>query len=214
MPVGMAIASAINWARHIAATGDVKNWKGPQTVNPKSVGECVAALALWESMKAAAKADTSVPDGPALELAAQCMDAVELIADRSPSAVLLAWDEAKHPRHGKGSKGGGRFAAKGAGKGGGHITAEQTVTGGAAKKPSRSRARDFLRKLGGLGRSSATRKKLDERKEETGLTQLARRWNRLSQAERRKKMRELLAAGKKLPEGWSFTADGSIRSGK
>lgn len=56
MPVGMAIASAINWAEHIAATGDVKQWKGPQTVNPKSVAECVAALALWESMKATANA--------------------------------------------------------------------------------------------------------------------------------------------------------------
>jgi hypothetical protein len=57
MAVGHAIASAINWCRHIAATGDVKQWKGPQSVNPKSRAECVAALALWESMKAAAKAD-------------------------------------------------------------------------------------------------------------------------------------------------------------
>lgn len=56
MPVGMAIASALNWARHIAATGDVKQWPGPQQVNPKSVGECVAALALWERMKAHARA--------------------------------------------------------------------------------------------------------------------------------------------------------------
>ncbi len=55
MPVGMAIASAINWARHIVATGDVKQWPGPQTVNPKSVAECVAALATWEAMKAHAR---------------------------------------------------------------------------------------------------------------------------------------------------------------
>lgn len=56
MPVGMAIASAINWAKHIARTGDVKQWPGPQQVNPKSVAECVAALALWETMKAHARA--------------------------------------------------------------------------------------------------------------------------------------------------------------
>ena len=56
MPVGKAIASAINWCKHIAATGDVKQWPGPQQVNPKSVAECVAALATWEAMKAAARA--------------------------------------------------------------------------------------------------------------------------------------------------------------
>ena len=59
MAVGHAIASAINWARHIVATGDVKQWPGPQQVNPKSVGECAAALALWERMKAHARASKS-----------------------------------------------------------------------------------------------------------------------------------------------------------
>lgn len=54
---GHAIASAINWCEHIVATGDVKQWPGPQQVNPTSVAECVAALATWEAMKAAAKAD-------------------------------------------------------------------------------------------------------------------------------------------------------------
>lgn len=56
MPVGMAIASALNWAAHICRTGDVKQWKGPQSVNPKSVAECCAAGALWERMKAEAHA--------------------------------------------------------------------------------------------------------------------------------------------------------------
>jgi hypothetical protein len=56
MPVGMAIASAINWAKYICSTGDVKQWKGPQSVKPSSVAECCAAVALWESMKAAAHA--------------------------------------------------------------------------------------------------------------------------------------------------------------
>lgn len=52
MQPGHAIASAINWCKHIAATGDVANWPGPQQVNPKSVAECVAALATWEAMRA------------------------------------------------------------------------------------------------------------------------------------------------------------------
>lgn len=56
MEVGHAIASAKNWCEHIVATGDVKQWPGPQQVNPKSVAECAAALAIWESMKAAAHA--------------------------------------------------------------------------------------------------------------------------------------------------------------
>lgn len=55
MQPGHAIASAINWCKHIVATGDVKQWPGPQHVNPKSVGECVAALATWEAMRAWAK---------------------------------------------------------------------------------------------------------------------------------------------------------------
>ena len=59
MGAGHAIASAINWARHIVRTGDVKQWKGPQQVNPKSVAECAAALALWESMKATNRAKKS-----------------------------------------------------------------------------------------------------------------------------------------------------------
>lgn len=51
MPVGRAIASAVNWAKHICATGDVKQWRGPQNVSPKSRAECCAAVALWENMK-------------------------------------------------------------------------------------------------------------------------------------------------------------------
>lgn len=59
MSPGHAIASAINWCKHIARTRDVKQWPGPQTVNPKSVAECVAALATWEAMKAWARANPS-----------------------------------------------------------------------------------------------------------------------------------------------------------
>ena len=56
MPVGQAIASAINWCKHIARTGDVKQWPGPQQVNPASVAECRAALATWAAMRAHARA--------------------------------------------------------------------------------------------------------------------------------------------------------------
>lgn len=56
MAAGHAIASALNWARHIVATGDVKQWPGPQQVNPGSVGECAEALAVWAEMRAYAKA--------------------------------------------------------------------------------------------------------------------------------------------------------------
>lgn len=56
MPVGIAIASAINWAKHICTTGDVKQWRGPQQVRPKARAETCAAVALWTAMKAASRA--------------------------------------------------------------------------------------------------------------------------------------------------------------
>jgi len=71
MPVHVAIPSAINWAKHMCATGDVKSWKGPQQVSPKSRAEACAAVALWNSMKAAAKTDTTaVPATEQIDLAA------------------------------------------------------------------------------------------------------------------------------------------------
>ena len=56
MEPGHAIASAKNWAAHICATGDVKQWPGPQQVRPTSRAECCAAVALWNSMRAYARA--------------------------------------------------------------------------------------------------------------------------------------------------------------
>jgi hypothetical protein len=53
---GHAIATAINWCKSTLASGDIKNWPGKQAVNPGSLAEMAAALALWESMKAYAKA--------------------------------------------------------------------------------------------------------------------------------------------------------------
>lgn len=55
-PVGKAIASALNWARAIVATGHVKQWPGSGPVNGISVAQCAAALAIWEKMKAYARA--------------------------------------------------------------------------------------------------------------------------------------------------------------
>ncbi|HEY9413536.1 MAG TPA: hypothetical protein VIQ30_02150 [Pseudonocardia sp.] len=55
MSVGHALASAINWTKYIARTGDVENWPGPRSVRPSSVAECVAAVALWEAMKSYAR---------------------------------------------------------------------------------------------------------------------------------------------------------------
>lgn len=59
MTVGNAIASAINWCRSTLATGDIKNWPGPQQVNPKSLAEMASALALWETMKGYARSDNA-----------------------------------------------------------------------------------------------------------------------------------------------------------
>lgn len=58
MEVGHAIASAKNWAQYICETGDVKQWKGPQSVRPTSRAECCAAVALWEQMKATSHAQS------------------------------------------------------------------------------------------------------------------------------------------------------------
>lgn len=50
-----AIATAINAAKRMCATGDL-NWPGLQHVNAGSRAEACAAVARWEAMKAAAKA--------------------------------------------------------------------------------------------------------------------------------------------------------------
>lgn len=55
MPVGRAIATAINAAKKGCATGDL-NFPGVQQVNAKSRAEMCAAVAQWERMKAQARA--------------------------------------------------------------------------------------------------------------------------------------------------------------
>ena len=55
MPTSRAVATAINAAKRMCATGDL-NWPGLQNVNPGSRAEACAAVARWNAMKAAAKA--------------------------------------------------------------------------------------------------------------------------------------------------------------
>lgn len=55
MSISHAIATAVNAAKKMCATGDL-NWPGLQNVNPGSRAEACAAVARWEAMKAAAKA--------------------------------------------------------------------------------------------------------------------------------------------------------------
>lgn len=140
MPVGQAIASAINWAKHICATGDVKQWKGPQSVKPSSRAECCGAVALWQSMKAAAKADNALgpDDRRTLELALKRIEGQALdLAGPGPGLVRVKvkvtnrkgttfWrtmyvrkDQAKAMQK---QKGGAKVSAKGA-----KVTAEQTA---------------------------------------------------------------------------------------
>lgn len=55
MDKGRAIATAVNAAKKMCASGDL-NWPGIQQVNPGSKAEACAAVAKWEAMKAAARA--------------------------------------------------------------------------------------------------------------------------------------------------------------
>jgi hypothetical protein len=54
MPVGRAIATAVNIVKRMCATGDT-NWPGMQQVNPKSRAEACKAVAEWEAKKAKSK---------------------------------------------------------------------------------------------------------------------------------------------------------------
>jgi hypothetical protein len=54
MSISHAIATAVNAAKKMCATGDL-NWPGLQNVNPGSRAEACAAVARWEAMKASAK---------------------------------------------------------------------------------------------------------------------------------------------------------------
>lgn len=105
-PVGMAIAFAKNWAQHICDTGDVKQFPGLQQVKPTSRAEACAAVALWESMRAAAKADTSIPasERQAIELAFAEVDRLGRVIE-----LAAPFTSQLHPRAGKGTPAGGQF---------------------------------------------------------------------------------------------------------
>ncbi|MFE2934851.1 phage minor head protein [Streptomyces sp. NPDC059278] len=55
MDTGRAIATAVNAAKKMCASGDL-NWPGIQQVNPGSKAEACSAVARWEEMKKAARA--------------------------------------------------------------------------------------------------------------------------------------------------------------
>ncbi len=55
---GRAIATAVNAAEKMCATGDT-NWPGKQSVNPGSRAQACAAVARWNAAKAAARASRS-----------------------------------------------------------------------------------------------------------------------------------------------------------
>lgn len=52
-----AIATAILTAKRWCATGEVHQWPGIQRINMGSRAQACAAVARWEQMKAAARAD-------------------------------------------------------------------------------------------------------------------------------------------------------------
>ena len=60
MQDGRAIATAVNAAKKMCASGDT-HFPGTQQVNPKSRAEACAAVAAWEQAKARAKADLCAP---------------------------------------------------------------------------------------------------------------------------------------------------------
>jgi hypothetical protein len=53
MEVGQGIATAVNVAKKMCATGDLE-WPGLQHVNPGSRAEACQSVARWEAMRAAA----------------------------------------------------------------------------------------------------------------------------------------------------------------
>lgn len=108
MAVGHAIASALNWARHICRTGDVKQWRGPQQVNPKSVAEACAAAALWQTMRAEAR--SKVAKGSSFD--GRNVGAVEgSLVKRIAKAVGLSEEEIAQVEIAKAATFGERMAA-------------------------------------------------------------------------------------------------------
>jgi hypothetical protein len=115
-----AIATAVNWAKKMCATG--RAFGGRVEVGADARAQACAAVARWEAMKAAALAK------PNKDLTAG--------ADCGCTTVDLSFTEQLHPRAPKGTPQGGKFKAKtGSGKGG--------PPGGVAKQ-----IRDFQRRHG------------------------------------------------------------------
>lgn len=140
MADGHAIATAVNAAEKLCATGDL-NWPGIQSANAGSRAEACAAVAVWKAAAARAKADLCAPAVAAFALIdlskvqlgdrpdvrePNSADVLELTADRlleqrvidlagpaEGSSGSRGWNESAHPRGQKGSSRGGKFVAKG-----------------------------------------------------------------------------------------------------
>jgi hypothetical protein len=213
MPVGMAIASANNWAEHICHTGDVKQWKGPQAVKPTSVAECCAARTLWNTMRATSHADTSIPAEERREI-----DLTFQLVDHLRDRIDLAskFTEALHPRVGKGKTGGGRFAKKGGdnaapSKGKGIRPKFQFKTKGTKdEKTAHRHARDILYGISGVKKGGLTATQMKNRRQASNLSVLARRWNAQSREKRIAAMKAFLGRQATLPKGWSFDSEGRL----
>lgn len=96
MPTGIAIATAVNAAKKMCATGDT-NFPGLQQVNPKSRAEACAALATWNAARARARADLSAEQVDAIDLAAGYLaykDGTETFLPRGATAAYLDLAEA------------------------------------------------------------------------------------------------------------------------
>lgn len=150
-----AIATAINVAKKMCATGDL-NFKGSQQVNPGSRAEACAAVAQWTALKAKARADNSIPaeKREAIDLAFRHIERDVLDMARAPGLVQAEiqvknksgktftrkiWVRPKQAKAMKREKGGGKLSEQGA-----KVTAEQTeVLNQLAKIPKADRPKGW-----------------------------------------------------------------------
>lgn len=108
MPIGRAIAVAVNVVKKMCASGEL-NFPGRQSANPKSRAQACAAVASWEKKKASAKLKEALAlveaaeqeDGHApylpLEECLELVESMELHEARHPLAIHF--DPRLHPRN-------------------------------------------------------------------------------------------------------------------
>lgn len=200
-----AIATARNSVKKTCATG---YWGGNPKM-PVSAAVRAAACSANVHMKAI-DAGSSLSDQARthLELSREWAErgSLELAWETvKRRRIELAFTEQLHPRTGKGKKGGGRFAKKGAGN-----QPLKTPQRGTPQEQTRhAHARDTLAALGGIDRQKVANQA--KREKRTGLTYLARQWNRMPAAKRKEAMMAFHRRSTvTLPPGWRFTKNGKI----